>query len=232
MASKLGVVCALFVVHSAAAQPGSEDEELRPPSSVEATPEPAAPAYVAPVRKNPNATTRRWGGGARLTGLSGVGALPGVNFGGELAANVRRDEIFVELAMGKWKPAKEYVVALEPQRVELALDVWTLRAGWTSMKMPLRGWLLYEVGELASPHSIPGVVPRMMMGEIAEERQWHAVGAGFGVAWPMSDNVRLVGMIELAVPINRGQVMDSTGSIYEPDPIAARSSAGIELGWR
>ena len=236
MPSKLGLACALLAVQTASAQPGAvpvESEELRPPSSVEAEAPVEAPPPPPPATKRaPHATTRRWGGGLRLTGLSGIGALPGVNFGGELAANVRREELFVELAMGKWKPEKEHIVALSPEPVQLALDVWTVRAGWSSMRMPLRGWVLYEVGELASARSTPGVVTRMMMGETPNERQWHAFGAGFGVAWPMNDYARLVGMVELAVPFNRGQVMDETGGSYEPDPLAARSSAGIEIGWR
>nr|MBA2539612.1 hypothetical protein [Deltaproteobacteria bacterium] len=82
----------LFVASSAAASPDAPG----------ATPVPRA--YVHTVRPDPLATDERWGGGIRLTGLSGIGALPGVNFGGEVAGLLRRDELFIELAIGRWKP--------------------------------------------------------------------------------------------------------------------------------
>ena len=56
----------LLAGSAAYAQPG--DTEPRPPSSVE-----VAPAPVQHVRRlGPLATTERWGGGIRLTGLSGI----------------------------------------------------------------------------------------------------------------------------------------------------------------
>jgi hypothetical protein len=207
------------------------DADLLPPSAVAVTPSPTT--VTLHVRKDPLATTRIWGGGVRFTGLSGIGALPGVNYGGELAALVRHEELFAELAMGTWKPQHTYVVTESPQHVELGLDVWTLRGGWASMNTPLRAWGLVEVGELASAGTMPGVVARMMTGETPQERRWKAVGGGFGVAWPMSDNARLIGMLELAVPVARKTIMlDYNVGGYQPDPIAVRSSAGLELGWR
>jgi hypothetical protein len=237
ISSKLTLAGALLTaqVITASAQPGAdpvEDPELQPPSSVEI----AAPVVVVPTvvrpRKSPLATTERWGGGVRLTGLSGIGALPGVNYGGELAGMVRRDELFAELAFGWWKPEHTYLVTTSPEPVELKLDVWAFRVGWASMTSPLRAWALAEVGEMASARGMPGVVTRMMTGDVPQERQWRALGGGFGVAWPMSDNARLFGMIEVAVPIARTELMLDTVGGYEPDPLAARSSAGLEVGWR
>ena len=95
-----------------------------------------------------------------------------------------------------------------------------------------RGLVLTEVGELASAKQMPGVVPRMMMGSTPMDRRWKAVGAGFGVAWPMNDTARLFGMVEFAVPVNRDDVQLDGYGTYEPDPLAARSSVGLELGWR
>jgi hypothetical protein len=242
ISSKLTLASTLLTaqVITAAAQPGADpvpvdepvEAELQPPSSVSVAP----PVVVIPTtvraRKNPQATTNRWGGGVRVTGLSGIGALPGVNYGGELSGMVRRDELFAELGLGWWKPEHTYLVTASPERVELKLDVWTLRAGWASMSSPLRAWALVEVGEMASARGMPGVVTRMMTGDVPEERQWRAVGGGLGVAWPMSDNARLFGMIEVAVPIARQELMLDTVGGYQSDPLAARSSAGLELGWR
>ena len=219
-ATQLAAVSLLLTFHVAHA----DDAELRPPGSVP----PAAPRVE---RRAPFATHDEWGGGVRLTGLSGIGALPGVNYGGEIAAQLRHDEYFAELAFGWWKPEKTYLVAVTPKPIELGLDVWTLRGGWSSMKMPLRAWGLVEVGEIASASAMPGVVARMMMGDTPHDRRWQAVGGGFGVAWPMSDNARLFGMVEIAVPINRDAVMLDQGP-YKPDALAARSSAGLEFGWR
>jgi hypothetical protein len=202
----------------------------QPPSYTEA--QPVYTPTVVKVPKSPLATTERWGGGVRLTGLSGIGALPGVNYGAEVAGHLRRDEYFVELALGRWKPRDTYLVSEMPTRVELGLDLWTVRAGWESMKMPLRGWLLAEVGELASARRMAGVVTRMMTGSTPDDRQWRALGGGFGVAWPMTNQARLVGTMELAIPVNREKLMLDRGEAYEPDPLAARYSIGLEVGWR
>lgn len=207
--------------------------EQRPPSSVE----PVAPRRHVPLARKlgPLATTERWGGGIRLTGLSGIGALPGVNFGGEVAGLVRRDEMFVELGLGSWRPEDPYYVTTADQTVALKLDVWTLRAGWASMDKPLRAWVLGEVGEVAgTPGMIhmPGVVSRMVMGETPTERRWAAVGGGLGVAWPLSTQARLVGNFELAIPVNHDKLMLDRDGAYEPDPLTARYAIGLEVGWR
>lgn len=182
--------------------------------------------------RNGIATTERWGGGIRLTGLSGIGVLPGVNFGGEVAGQVRRDEYFVELALGRWKPEDRHMVEDgNSAPIPLAMNVWTARGGWSSMRMPLRGWILAEVGDVSGAKQMPGVVTRMVTGDTPAARRWTAVGAGLGVAWPMSDQARLVGNLEFAVPLQRDTLMLDTGA-YKPDPLTARYSIGLEVGWR
>ncbi len=184
-------------------------------------------------RHDPLATTERWGGGVRLTGLSGIGALPDRNFGAEVAVHVRHDELFVELGLARWKPEESYVVTETPEeRVDLKLDTWTLRAGWDSMKMPLRAYLLAEVGEVAGARGMQGVVSRMVMGETPQSRQWRAAGAGLGVAWPMSHQASLIGNFEIAVPMHRETLMLDHGAPFEPYPVVARFNVGIEVGWR
>ena len=184
-------------------------------------------------KDDPLATTERWGGGIRLTGLSGIGMLPDRNFGAEVAVHVRRDEMFVELGLGRWKPEETYTVSQTADtRTDLKLDVWALRAGWSSMKMPLRGWLLAEVGEVAGARGMQGVVSRMVMGDTPQSRQWRAAGGGFGVAWPMSNQAALVGNFEAAIPLKRETQMLDHGGTYEPYPLIARFCVGIEVGWR
>jgi len=100
------------------------------------------------------------------------------------------------------------------------------------MRMPIRGWVLGEVGEIAGAKGMQGVVTRMVMGDTPQDRQWRAVGAGLGIAWPMSDNIRLIGNMEIAVPLNRERLMLDRGEAYQPDFLAARYSLGLEVGWR
>ena len=233
----MSIVVSLGLVVGGSAAADSFDDvitigpETRPPGEVIPTSATPAKPHVSLARGETDAGL--WGGGVRLTGLSGIGALPGRNIGGEVAVLVRHDELFGEFALGRWKPEKTYVVVddTSQQRVELGLDVWSFRGGWQSRTKPLRGWLLAEVGELASPDAMIGAVPRMVTMTTPSARRWVAVGAGFGVAWPMSDHARLVGTLELAVPVDRKQMMLEAGA-FEPDPAAARCALGLEVGWR
>jgi hypothetical protein len=204
------------------------------PGMMESEP-PAEPAVLhhQPIH-DPLATTERWGGGLRLTGASGIGALPGRNLGAEVAVNLRHDELFAELAMSHWQAEGDYrVMSTAGPSVPLGLDLWSMRAGWSSMKMPLRAYLLAEVGEVAGASEMPNVLPRMVMGDTPDGRRWTAVGAGLGVAWPLSDQIRLVGTMELAVPISEEHVMLDRGvGEFKPDALAARYALGLEVGWR
>ena len=241
IASKLTLVGSLIAAaQTASAEPaattGTEqveaDATLRPPGAVETEARPAPVVFLHHIPKDPTATTERWGGGVRLTGLSGIGVLPGVAFAAEVAVIVRHDEYFGELALSRWKPRETYMITTSPDHVELRLDMWTARGGWASMKMPLRGWVLAEVGEIAGASEMGGVVTRMMMGDTPQNRQWRAVGAGFGVAWPISNQIRLIGNMELAVPIQREPVELDRYGTYQADALTARYSLGLEVGWR
>jgi hypothetical protein len=77
-----------------------------------------------------------------------------------------------------------------------------------------------------------GSTPGMVMGDTPSNRQWRALGAGLGVAWPLSHQARVVGNMEIAVPMQRERLMLAYGEAYEPDPLAARYSVGLEVGWR
>ena len=99
----------------------------------------------------------------------------------------------------------------------------------------MRAWGLVEVGEIATPPgagAMPGVVSRMVMGETPTARRWKALGAGLGVAWPMSDQSRFVGNMEVAVPTGGEQLNVNGYGAYQPDVMAARFSVGLEVGWR
>jgi hypothetical protein len=168
----------------------------------------------------------RWGGGGHVLGLSGVGALPRLNVGGEVAGYVRRDDRFVELAVGRWVPQTAALDVGAPAGVAVSLDVISVRAGWGPHALPLRAWLLGEVGV------IHGTGVAVEDARTASAR-WTAVGGGFGVAWPMSPIARLIGTVELAIPLERTRFMLRDGAdLYQPAGAAARCSLGIEVGWK
>jgi len=185
----------------------------------------SAPGLVhrtSPRPKGPG----RWGAGLHLTGLSGVGALPQLNLGAELAGYVRRLDRFVELGAGLWVPQSAPLNAGAPARVEVSLEVITLRAGWGPRDLPLRAWVTAEVGRIQGI----GVAvddPR------AGASRWTALGGGFNVAWPMSPLARLVGAIELMIPLERTVFMLADGrDLYQPSSATARCSLGLEVGWK
>ncbi|CAN5733725.1 hypothetical protein BH11MYX3_BH11MYX3_19140 [soil metagenome] len=180
-----------------------------------------APPVTAAVRP-----AHRWGGGVRLLALSGIGALPRINLGGELAGYVRRERYFGELAVARWVPQSARLDPGAPARVSVSLDVLTLRAGWGTEQLPIRAWLSGEIGRIQG-EGMAVVDPRI------GSARWVAVGGGFGVAWPMAPRARLVGTFELAIPLERTRFMlKNGGDLYQPAAAAARCALGLELGWR
>jgi len=229
--SLLIVATGFVAANTAGAQPGMVDPAGDP--LADAPPDVLPTVIVHHAHPDPLATTEPWGGGLRLTGASGIGALPGRSFGAEVAVNVRHDNLFAEIAMSHWQPQDDYHVMSAGVPVALGLDLWAARAGWSSMRMPLRAWLLVEEGEIAGASETPGVLPRMVMGDTPTNRQWTALGAGVGVAWPISNQIRLVGSMELAVPVvSEHLVLDRGAGDFKPDPLAARYAVGLEVGWR
>lgn len=168
---------------------------------------------------------RRWGGGLHLLALSGVGALPQINLGGEVSGFVRRDNAFVSLGVSRWVPQNAPLAPGAPGGVEVRLDTLALRGGWGPSTLPLRAWLVGEVGRLQGTG----------MGLDAERTgsaRWTALGAGLGVGWPMSDHARLVGTFEVAFPLERPRFMLAQGSdLYQPGAAVARCALGLEVGW-
>ncbi len=171
-------------------------------------------------------TTRKWGGGGHLRGLSGAGALPSLNLGIELAGHVRRFDRFIEVGAGLWIPQSAHLQVGAPARVDVSLQVITVRGGWSPRDLPLRAWLTAEVGRIQGI-GIAVDDPR------AGSSRWSALGGGFNVAWPMSPIARLVGAVELMIPIERTVFMLADGrDLYRPSSAAARCSLGIEIGWK
>jgi hypothetical protein len=193
--------------------------ERRPPESApqpQARIELRAPAVAAP---------RTWGGGLRAMGVSGIGALPGIGVGGELAGYAWRRAMFVELSATRWMRSSGFLADGAPGRVDVRLDVATLRVGWRSQRLPLRGWLGGELGQVLGQ----GVA--LDDAQIGHGR-WIAIDGGFGVAWAITEHARLVGTIELGIPLASAQfLLQDGGLVYSPERVTARSGIGLEVGW-
>lgn len=166
-----------------------------------------------------------WGGGMRMLGLSGIGALPGISIGGELSGSVRHDELFVELGGAHWQRNPSFWHSGWPPNVDLSMSSAVLRVGWAPELLPVRGWCGVEVGWLAGD----------MMSTRAEDRQqvWAGVSAGMAVTWAVMDHARLVGMVELAAPFVRSELVSRSGDRqYRAELAAARYGLGLEFGWQ
>jgi hypothetical protein len=169
---------------------------------------------------------RVWGGGVRTLGISGVGAQPRVGVGGEIAAYARHQALFAELAQQWWLPSSRTLHAGAPGRVDIRLRATALRLGWGSESLPLRGWVAGELGSIEGK----GVA---LNNDHVGTAMWAGAGAGVGVAWPMAPRVRLVGVIEVAVPFQRPRfVLQGGAELYRPDPATARCGLGLEVGWQ
>jgi hypothetical protein len=183
-------------------------------------PAPAVHAQVAAPH------LRTWSISARLSGVSGVGVIPEVGLGGEIAITLRRKSAMAELAETRWAVSKAQLHGGGPAHVDVGLDVTALRIGWRSQQAPLRAWASVEGG------SMYGNGVELENASVGEGR-WFAAGAGFGVAWPMTKWARLVGTTEVMVAVERVRFSLGDGTVvYAPSPMSARATCGIELGWQ
>ena len=167
---------------------------------------------------------RMWGFAVRATALSGIGMVPRVGVGGELSMFVRREKAFAEVGFARWASSSAYLVEGAPGRVEVGLDLVTVRAGWSPPNMPLRAWLGGEIGSIRGQGAA-------LVDPKRGSAPWYAVTAGLGVGWPMTDNARLVGTFEVAVPTSRARFsLAQSGDIYSSSAMAARCALGLEVG--
>lgn len=167
---------------------------------------------------------RRWTIGARVSALSGIGVIPQVGLGAELAITVRAGNHLAELGAARWNTSAGQFHDGGPAPVDVNLDATLLRYGWRPTHMPLRAWVAVEAGAMHGS----GVD----FGQIAEGR-WIAAGTGFGVAWQMTSWARLVGGTEVMLAIERMRFTGSDGIVvYAPSPMSVRTTVGLELGWQ
>jgi hypothetical protein len=185
---------------------GPEVDEERPPG------------FEARARGGgePEPPRSSWRVALRLAGVSGIGIVPNVGLGTELALNVVHRELFAELGETMWHghdPASP---------ADVGLRVTAARVGWRPHGLPLRLW---AVGELAE---MPG-----RSATAASGGTWAAIGAGIAVEWPIARWFRLVGSTELVAAVERARYASlDTLMVYTPAPAAARVTCGVEVAWQ
>ena len=195
------------------------------PSADADTEDPRARAAAQIVERAASTTPpRTWGYGIHMMALSGIGTVPRVGVGGELAVFLRRKDHFIEAGFARWAPRSAYLVEGAPGRVDVGLDVITTRAGWSPRHMPIRAWLGAEVGAMRGQGAA-------LVDPQAGHGTWFAVSGGVGVGWSMARYARLLGTFEVAVPTSRVHfALAESGNIYSSSAAAARCSLGLELG--
>jgi hypothetical protein len=150
--------------------------------------------------------------------------MPGVSVGGELSGHVRYRWLVGELVAMDWLRTRS-VSQFDSVRVDVQLALAALRIGWGPEHLPLHAWVGGELGELRGSGA-----PFQMQ---TEGGRWVAVETGFAVAWRMFTHVRLVGAIEVAVPVSRPRfVLEGGSEIYRSAPVTVRSGFGVEVGWQ
>jgi hypothetical protein len=185
-------------------------------------PEPEVTVHAALEPPRP----RAWTLGARVSGVSGIGIIPEVGLGAELAVTLRRHSTLAEIAATRWALSEAQLHAGAPAKVDVGLDVTAMRVGWRSEDKPLRGWASVEIGTMY------GNGVSLANAQVGEGR-WVAAGTGFGVAWPMTRWLRLVGTTEVMLAIDRVRFSLTDGQVvYAPAPMSARATCGIEVGWQ
>jgi len=167
---------------------------------------------------------RMWSLDVRLSGVSGVGVIPKVGLGGEVAVTLRRKNALAELAETRWVTSAAQLHTGGPARVDVGLDATAVRLGWRPSNLPLRAWVSVEGG------SMYGTGVALDNPQIGSGR-WVAAGSGFGVAWPIARWVRLVGTTEVMVAVERVRFSLGDGiAVYAPSPMSARTTVGLEFG--
>ena len=195
-------------------------EPMRTAASLPAAHEPVDQGLPVAGRAAP----RGWTVNARVSALSGIGVIPKVGLGGELAISVRAGNHLAELGAARWTTSASQPHDGAPAPVDVNLDVTLARYGWRPTHLPLRAWVAVEVGSMNGS----GVD----LGQIAAGR-WIAGGSGFGVAWQMTDWVRLVGGTEVLFAFERVRFTGTDGIVvYAPAPMSVRTTVGFELGWQ
>lgn len=178
-----------------------------------------------PPEPDKPAPPRAWTLGARISGVSGIGIIPKVGLGGEVALTLRRHRMLGEIAATRWLTSAAQFHNGAPAKVDVNLDTAAVRWGWRPFEVPLRAWLSVETGSMSGTS--------LKTSEQLEHGRWLAAGAGFGIAWQIKPWFRLLGTMEGMVALERVAFTMGDGIIvYAPAPTSVRTTCGFEVGWQ
>ena len=195
-----------------------------PPTTVAAS-RAEAPAFVdrfVPTHYGKE-TFRPWTIGVRVSGLSGIGLIPQVGLGAELAVTIRAGRHLAELGQSRWARSTAQFIIDGPRNIDVNLDATVARYGWRPAAVPLRAWLAVEVGKMQGGE---------LSGTQIEDARWIAAGAGFGIAWQMTPWIRLFGSTETMAAIERARFTNGDMVVFAPSPLSVRTTCGLEVGWQ
>ncbi|MEO8550652.1 MAG: hypothetical protein ABI678_11785 [Kofleriaceae bacterium] len=193
---------------------------LAPPRVAVVEP-PRAPTIVVHRDLSTQAESHEWSIGVRLSGVSGIGIVPEVGLGAEVALTARHATLMGEVSATKWLASG---ADRSTSHVDVGLGVTSARIGWRPEDLPLRAWIGGEVGSMDSTG--------LNYTSSDNSGRWFAAGAGFGVGWPMTRWLRVVGSTEVLLALERVKFSEPSGAVfYAPSPMSARCSFGIEVGW-
>jgi hypothetical protein len=165
---------------------------------------------------------KRWSISARMSGVSGIGVIPQVGLGGELAVSVRAGEHLAELGASRWVTSAAQFHAGRQTRIDVNLDATIARYGWRPPELPMRAWATVERGTMHTGGAVA----------VGSDR-WLAVGTGFGIAWQMKPWIRLFGSVETMFALERARYTTEQGmAIWAPAPMSVRTTCGLEVGWQ
>lgn len=211
---------AVIVARAAGEHHAAKNAQLAMRAAPAADEEPAATITASVAAPGP----RVWSLDVRLSGVSGVGVIPQVGLGGEIAVALRRKNALAEVAETRWVTSAAQLHTGGPARVDVGLSATAVRLGWRPSDLPLRGWASVEGG------SMYGTGVALENPQLGSGR-WLAAGAGFGVAWPIARWVRLVGTTEVMLAVERVRFSLGDGiDVYAPSPMSARATCGLEIG--
>jgi hypothetical protein len=197
-----------------------------PPREQEPKPAPEAPPEPEDGDdKAPKQTPTGPQGLLRASGLVGVGALPRVGAGLELAGGVAIKRLRVE-AFGTYWFAREQRFDADPQ---LGGRLWLWSAGARACAVP-------DVGAVSFP-ICGGVEGGLMHGRgigvenpKVNRQAWVALAVQPSLAWHPIRHFGLLLGVELLVPVVRpGFGVDYLGQLHSAGPVAGRGKLGVEV---
>lgn len=181
-------------------------------------PREAPPPVAIAVAHAVSAATPPWRLGARLSGASVVGVLPGVAVGAELAAVGEHGPLSAELAVMQWASRSQAISGLAVDHVDVGLRAAALRVGYRIADLPVRAVVSAEAGSMTGS------------GETSGSGTWLAVGVGAQAWWQATSRVRIVAGLEADDARERVRFTLSTGMVeYEPGAVSARGTVGVEI---